>query len=136
MVQELIVLVGLLACDNIPETRLKEKIILAHGFRGFSPWLAGSIAFRPMGREKYQNVGGGGRGKKKLEEEREERRKRDRKRLGTRLVPKISASDKMKVACVKKDIPVYTDPRESMGLAAKCHSSTSLRCQGVPEELW
>jgi hypothetical protein len=26
--------------------------MLVHGFRGFSPWLTGSIAFRPVARQK------------------------------------------------------------------------------------
>jgi hypothetical protein len=42
-------------CDKISEiNNLREdRFILAHGFRGFSPWLAGSIALRPVARQKY-----------------------------------------------------------------------------------
>jgi hypothetical protein len=38
----------------VTNSNLKEEIfILAHGFRDFSPWLAGSLAFSSMARRKH-----------------------------------------------------------------------------------
>jgi hypothetical protein len=36
----------------------KERSILVHNFRGFNPRLTGSIAFRPLARQKHKNHGG------------------------------------------------------------------------------
>jgi hypothetical protein len=42
-------------CDKIPEINnsREEGFILVHTFRGFSPWSAGSMAFRPVARQKH-----------------------------------------------------------------------------------
>jgi hypothetical protein len=48
--------------EHLRETVQKEeRLILAHSIRGFSPWSAGSVAFRPVTRQKYH----GGRAKQK-----------------------------------------------------------------------
>jgi hypothetical protein len=55
--------VSVLLLWQIPEkiNLREEKFILAHGIRGFSPWLAGSIAFRPLARQNFMAEGCGGR---------------------------------------------------------------------------
>jgi hypothetical protein len=44
--------------DRILEVNKEKRFILAHYFRDFSPWLFGSIIFRPVTRQKNIMVKG------------------------------------------------------------------------------